>query len=166
MSEERVGREGTLVLSAPNTPPATTRLHLTRGAEHEPEYTAAPLAAAALALIVCLLMTVPADFFGKPRESGDDSPCSIARHRAIGAGRSRRTRRGDVFRRFKPLARGWGLVVAAYAALFGVFGQLATIVMMTVSAAADQVPRCSDLPGPCAPGRLRMRRLCPRHAQL
>lgn len=196
--EECVGREGTLVLSAPNTPPATTRFTLTRGAEREPEYTAALMAAAALALIVCLLMIVPANFFGKPREDWEskpldiDSPWSVkdswlTNITALGAllgtvlsttgfladwlpGVSlsqflgmnllyggvilfapiiysascywgwpeQKDEKGNVFRSFKPVAHGWGLVVAAYATLVGVFGQLATIVVLIVSAAADQ----------------------------
>ncbi|MFD9030853.1 hypothetical protein ACFVZW_06825 [Streptomyces sp. NPDC059567] len=49
--------------------------------------------------------------------------------------------KGNVFRSFKPVAHGWRLVVAAYATLFGVFGQLATIVVLIVSAAADQVTK-------------------------
>ncbi|MFE7549535.1 hypothetical protein [Streptomyces gardneri] len=196
--EQCVGREGTLVVSAPNTPPATTRFTLTRGAEHEPKYTAALLTAAVLALLVCLLMAVPATFFGKPRDDWErapldiDSPWSVkdswlTNITALGAvvgtilsttgfltdwlpgvdlGRflgmnllfgglilfapiiysascywgwpEQKDEKGKVTRSFKPVAHGWGLVVAAYATLFGVFGQLATIVVLVVSAAADQ----------------------------
>ncbi|MFJ5547453.1 hypothetical protein [Streptomyces sp. NPDC093225] len=50
---------------------------------------------------------------------------------------------GETVHAFAPVAHGWGLVIAALATLFGVYGQLATIVVLTIAADATQATKWS-----------------------